>query len=45
MPSYKVSDMLKEFEGCKVNITGLTKGEKIKEELYRENENFTLLEV
>ncbi len=45
MPCYKVSDLLKEFEGCKVNITGLAKGEKMKEELFRENEVFKLVEV
>jgi UDP-N-acetylglucosamine 4,6-dehydratase len=45
MPCYKVSDILKEFDGCKVNITGLTKGEKLKEELWREGEIFTKLEV
>lgn len=45
MPCYKVSDMLKEFEGCKVIVTGLTKVEKLKEELWRDKEIFTKLEV
>lgn len=45
MPCYKVSDLLKEFEGCEVNITGLAKGEKLKESLWREGEEFTLIEV
>jgi FlaA1/EpsC-like NDP-sugar epimerase len=45
MPCYKVSDLLKDFEGCKVNITGLSKGEKMKESLWREGENFKTVEV
>jgi FlaA1/EpsC-like NDP-sugar epimerase len=45
MPCYKISDLLKEFEGCKVNITGLAKGEKLKESLWREGEVFKLMEV
>jgi FlaA1/EpsC-like NDP-sugar epimerase len=45
MPCYKISDLLKDFEGCKVNITGLAKGEKLREELYREGEDFQTLEV
>ncbi len=45
MPRYKVSDLLKEFEGCKWRITGLKPGEKLREELYREGEKFTLVNV
>lgn len=45
MPCYKVSDLLKEFEGCKVNITGLARGEKLKESLWRDGEEFTVIEV
>jgi len=45
MPKHKVSDMLKEFEGCEVKITGLTKGEKLCEELYRDGEVFELIDV
>ena len=45
MPKYKVSDLISKYEGAEVKITGLRQGEKLIEELYRENEKFTLVEV
>jgi FlaA1/EpsC-like NDP-sugar epimerase len=45
MPCYKISDLLKEFKGCTVNITGLQKGEKMQEELWRDGETFELMNI
>jgi len=45
MPKYKVKDLIQQFEGSKLNVVGLQHGEKLCEELYRDGEKFTLVEV
>jgi len=45
MPKYKVSDLIKRCKDTEIKITGLKQGEKLIEELYREDEKFTLVEV
>jgi FlaA1/EpsC-like NDP-sugar epimerase len=46
MPKYKLSELInKYYHDCSIEVTGLKKGEKLYEELYRNDESFTLWEV
>jgi len=45
MPAYRVKDLIRGYPGHSVVITGLTPGEKLIEEMYREDEKFKTLEV